>query len=137
MENRLQYFKKKVEEYIKFNIIGTINFIVSQCLYITLFTVFKINFITSYTITSILSITASYFINSKLTFETDSYSMKKFLLTTLVYVFEYFLNLTIIILLVITFNVNELIAPIVAPVFSTLPMFLLMRAIIKNTDKVL
>lgn len=135
MKNRLQLFKKKLEEYITFNIVGTINFILSQILYITLFTLFKINFIIAYTITSVLSITASYFINSKLTFKTNSYSIKKLFLTTLVYVFEYILNLAIILLLVLTFNMNKIIAPIIAPIFSTLPTFLLMRAVIKKTDR--
>lgn len=132
MINRFQFFKKKLEEYIKFNIIGTINFIVSQILYITLFTVFKLDFIISYTIISVLSIIVSYFINSKLTFETNSYSVKKLFLTTLVYVFEYILNLTIIILLVLTFNINEILAPIIAPIFSTLPTFLLIKTVIKR-----
>lgn len=132
MKNRLNFLKEKFKEYIKFNIIGISNFLVSQAFYITLFTVFKINYIISYTITSVISITASYFLNSKFTFKSNNYSNKKFSLSVLVYIFEYILNLGIIILFVIIFKVNEIIASIIAPVFSTLPVFFLMRAVIKN-----
>ena len=50
------------------------------------------------TITSILSIIASYFLNSKFTFKNENYSAKKFSLSVLVYIFEYILNMGIIIL---------------------------------------
>ncbi len=132
MKNRLKFLKGKIKEYIKFNIIGISNFLVSQAFYITLFTVFKINYIISYTITSVISITASYFLNSKFTFKNNNYSTKKFSLSVLVYIFEYILNLGIIILFVKIFKVSEIVAPIIAPVFSTPPVFFLMRAVIKN-----
>lgn len=132
MKNRLKFLKGKIKEYIKFNIIGISNFLVSQAFYITLFTVFKINYIISYTITSVISITASYFLNSKFTFKNNNYSTKKFSLSVLVYIFEYILNLGIIILFVKIFKVSEIVAPIIAPIFSTPPVFFLMRAVIKN-----
>ena len=69
MIDKLNFFKGKIKEYIKFNIIGTSNFIVSQIFYITLFLVFNLNYIIAYTITSILSVIASYFLNSKFTFK--------------------------------------------------------------------
>lgn len=134
MKNQLKFLREKIKEYIKFNIIGISNFLVSQVFYITLFTVFKINYIISYTITSIFSITASYFLNSKFTFKNNNYSTKKFSLSVLVYIFEYILNLGIIILFVRIFKVSEIIAPIIAPVFSTPPVFFLMRAVIKNKN---
>lgn len=134
MKNRLKFLREKIKEYIKFNIIGISNFLVSQAFYITLFTVFKINYIISYTITSIFSITASYFLNSKFTFKNNNYSTKKFSLSVLVYIFEYILNMGIIIFLVKTFNINEIIAPLIAPVFSTPPVFFLMRLVIKNKN---
>ena len=40
MVDKLKFLKGKVKEYIKFNIIGTSNFIVSQIFYITLFLIF-------------------------------------------------------------------------------------------------
>ena len=92
MIDKLKFLKGKVKEYIKFNIIGTSNFIVSQIFYITLFMVFKFNYIVAYTITSILSICAAYFLNSKFTFKNENYSAKKFSLSVLVYIFEYILN---------------------------------------------
>ena len=127
MIDKLKFLKGKVKEYIKFNIIGTSNFIVSQIFYITLFMVFKFNYIVAYTITSILSIIASYFLNSKFTFKNENYSAKKFSLSVLV-------NMGIIIFLVKTFNINEIIAPLIAPVFSTPPVFFLMRLVIKNKN---
>ncbi len=112
--------------------IGISNFTISQVFYITLFKIFKLNYIIAYTITSILSILASYFLNSKFTFKSDNYSTKKFSLSVLVYIFEYILNMGIIIFLVNILGINEIISPLIAPVFSTLPVFFLMRAIIKN-----
>ena len=41
MIDKLNFFKGKIKEYIKFNIIGISNFVVSQIFYITLFLVFK------------------------------------------------------------------------------------------------
>ena len=134
MVDKLKFLKGKIKEYIKFNIIGTSNFLVSQVFYIILFMVFKLNYILAYTITSILSIIASYFLNSKFTFKSESYSTKKFFLSVLVYIFEYILNMGIIIFLVKTFNINEIIAPLIAPVFSTPPVFFLMRLVIKNKN---
>ena len=134
MVDKLKFLKGKIKEYIKFNIIGTSNFLVSQVFYIILFIVFKLNYILAYTITSILSIIASYFLNSKFTFKSESYSTKKFSLSVLVYIFEYILNMGIIIFLVKTFNINEIIAPLIAPVFSTPPVFFLMRLVIKNKN---
>ena len=130
MVDKLKFLKGKVKEYIKFNIIGISNFIVSQIFYITLFMVFKFNYIVAYTITSILSICAAYFLNSKFTFKSENYSAKKFSLS----IFEYILNMGIIIFLVKTFNINEIIAPLIAPVFSTPPVFFLMRLVIKNKN---
>ena len=60
MINKLKFLEGKVKEYIKFNIIGISNFTISQVFYITLFKIFKLNYIIAYTITSILSILASY-----------------------------------------------------------------------------
>ena len=132
MIHKLKSLKEKIKEYIKFNIIGISNFIVSQIFYTILFLVFDLNYILAYTIISIISITASYFLNSKFTFKSENYSTKKFLLSILVYVFEYVLNMGIIIFLVRTFYINEIIAPLIAPVFSTPPVFFLMRLVIKN-----
>ena len=132
MIDKLNFFKGKIKEYVKFNIIGISNFVVSQIFYITLFLVFKLHYITAYTITSVLSVIASYFFNSKYTFKNDNYSTKKLYLSVLVYVFEYIFNITIIILLVMMFDINKIIAPLIAPIFSTPPVFFLMRLVIKN-----
>ena len=40
MVDKLKFLKGKIKEYIKFNIIGTSNFLVSQVFYIILFMVF-------------------------------------------------------------------------------------------------
>lgn len=133
--NKLKLYKSKIIEYIKFNLIGTANFAVAQIFYLTLYFIFKINYIVAYTITSILSITASYYLNSKFTFKEQKYSLKKYLLSFLVYVFEYAINLGIILAFVNMFGLSKAIAPIIAPVFSTIPVFFLMRLVIKHTDK--
>ena len=134
MIDKLKFLKGKIKEYIKFNIIGISNFIVSQIFYTILFVIFNLNYIIAYTIISIISITASYFLNSKFTFKSENYSTKKFFLSILVYVFEYILNMGIIIFLVKSFSINEIIAPLIAPVFSTPPVFFLMRFVIKNKN---
>lgn len=132
---KLKLYKDKIIEYIKFNIIGTANFVVAQLFYLTLYLFFKINYLVAYTITSIISITASYYLNSKFTFKEQAYSLKKYLLSFLVYIFEYALNLCIILLLVNMFGLSKAIAPIIAPVFSTIPIFFLMRLVIKHTEE--
>ena len=132
---RFSKIKEKIKEYIKFNIIGTINFVVSQGLYLILYLYFHINYIVAYTITSVISITASYFFNSKYTFKENQYTLKKYILSILVYLFEYALNLGFILLLVNKFSINKAIAPIIAPIFSTIPVFFLMRLVIKNKHK--
>ena len=133
--DKLKLYKDKIIEYIKFNLIGTANFVVSQIFYLALYLVFKINYLVAYTTTSIISITASYYLNSKFTFKDQKYSLKKYLLSFLVYVFEYALNLGIILALVNLLDLSEAIAPIIAPVFSTIPVFFLMRLVIKHTEE--
>lgn len=135
MSEKIINVKGKVKEFIKFNIIGISNFVVSQLLYLTLYLGFKLHYIIAYTITSVISITASYILNSKLTFNENNYSFKKFSLSVLIYIFEYLLNMAIIIGLVNLFNISEIIAPIIAPVFSTPPVFFMMRHVIKKNSK--
>lgn len=135
MSKKFVFSKGRVREYVKFNIIGIINFIVSQIFYISLHLIFRMNYIIAYTITSILSIIASYILNSKFTFKQDDYSTTKFSLSILVYIFEYIFNMVLIIFFVNVFNINEIISPIIAPVFSTIPVFFLMRAIINKKPK--
>ena len=121
-------------EYIKFNIVVTANFIVSQIFYLTLYMIFKVNYIIAYTITSIISISASYYLNSKFTFKEEKYSLKKYVLSFLVYLLEYALNLGIILVLVNMFKFSKAIAPIIAPIFSTIPVFFLMKLVIKPSQ---
>ncbi|WMT82102.1 hypothetical protein TEMA_24600 [Terrisporobacter mayombei] len=128
-------YKDKIMEYIKFNIIGTANFVVAQIFYLTLYLVFKIDYLIAYTITSVISISASYYLNSRFTFKEQEYSLKKYLLSFLVYIFEYALNLGVILSFVNIFGLSKAIAPIIAPIFSTIPVFFLMRLVIKHTDE--
>jgi putative flippase GtrA len=131
---KFKLINSKIHEYIKFNIVGISNFWVSQIFYLTLYLGFKINYIIAYTITSALSITASYFLNSKITFKNQNFSLKKFLLTFIVYLFEYVLNMFVIIFLVKYLHMSKALAPILAPVVSTPPVFFLMRSIIKSKN---
>jgi len=131
MLKKFDFIKGKVREYIKFNIVGMSNFAVSQLIYLTLYLLFKINYIVSYTITTVFSVCVSYFFNSKFTFKQEKYSLSKFLLTILIYICEYLINMTAILFLVNIIGLNKIIAPIIAPVFSTIPVFFLMRFIIK------
>ena len=135
ISEKFKLYKDKIIEYIKFNIIGTANFVVVQIFYLTLYLVFKIDYLVAYTITSIISISASYYLNSRFTFKEQKYSLKKYLLSFLVYIFEYALNLGVILAFVNIFGLSKIIAPIIAPVFSTIPVFFLMRLVIKHTNK--
>ena len=127
MFSKFKKHKSKIIEYIKFNIIGISNFLISQIIYISLFLCLKLNYLIAYTITSVISIIASYFLNSKFTFKENNYSTKKFSLSILIYVFEYILNMGVIILFVQVFNISKILAPIIAPLFSTPPVFFMMR----------
>jgi len=131
MLKKFDFIKGKVREYIKFNIVGMSNFAVSQLIYLTLYLLFKINYIVSYTITTVFSVCVSYFFNSKFTFKQEKYSLSKFLLNILIYICEYLINMTAILFLVNIIGLNKIIAPIIAPVFSTIPVFFLMRFVIK------
>ena len=131
MLKKFDFIKGKVREYIKFNIVGMSNFAVSQLIYLTLYLLFKINYIVSYTITTVFSVCVSYFFNSKFTFKQEKYSLSKFLLTILIYICEYLINMTAILFLVNIIGLNKIIAPTIAPVFSTIPVFFLMRFVIK------
>ncbi len=44
MVGKLKFLKEKIKEYIKFNIIGISNFLVSQVFYITFFMIFSLYF---------------------------------------------------------------------------------------------
>lgn len=135
MSSNNKNFKQKIVEYLKFNAIGICNFLISQMFYLTLYLGFKINYLIAYTITSAVSVSASYYFNSKYTFKNTSLTLKKYLLSLVIYIFEYVLNLGIIISFVNFLNINKAIAPILAPVFSTIPVFLLMRFVIKDSSK--
>ncbi|HSQ89285.1 GtrA family protein [Romboutsia sp.] len=135
MFSKLKKHKGKIVEFIKFNIIGLSNFLISQLIYITLFLGLKLNYLIAYTITSVISVSASYFLNSKFTFKENAYSAKKFSLSILIYVFEYILNMGVIILFVQVFNISKILAPIIAPLFSTPPVFFMMRSVIKKKSQ--
>lgn len=129
---KFQNMKSKFMEYIKFNIVGISNFWISQLFYLILYLGFKINYLISYSIISVISITASYFLNSKFTFNNQKISLKKFLLTFLVYLFEYVLNMVVILIMVNIFKISKIFAPMLAPAISTLPVFFLMKFVINN-----
>ena len=124
---KFNFIKGKLLEYIKFNIVGMSNFAVSQVLYLTLYLVFKIDYIVAYSITTVFSVTLSYLLNAKYTFNQEKYSLSKYVLTILVYVCEYLINISIIKFLVGFMKISAIIAPFIAPVFSTIPVFFLMR----------
>lgn len=129
---KFQNMKSKFMEYIKFNIVGISNFWISQLFYLILYLGFKINYLVSYSIISVISITASYFLNSKFTFNNQKISLRKFLLTFLVYLFEYVLNMVVILIMVNIFKISKVFAPMLAPAISTLPVFFLMKFVINN-----
>lgn len=134
MNNNYISFKLKLKEYLKFNIIGFSNFVISQLVYISLFSIFKINYIIAYTITSIFSVIASYFLNSKITFKQPRYCAIKLSLSIMVYILEYIINMSVIIFLVNRFNFSQIFAPIITPIVSTPIVFILMRYVIKKTN---
>jgi putative flippase GtrA len=128
--DELKNRRSKVCEYINFNIIGIANFIVSQMFYIGLHLIVKINYISAYTLTTFLSITASYFLNTKITFKQQKYSTKRFSMSILVYLFEYVFNMGIIFLLVEFLGISKIISPFIAQSLSTIPVFFMMRSVL-------
>ncbi|MEG1009706.1 MAG: GtrA family protein, partial [Clostridia bacterium] len=76
MSEKIRSIKSKIKEYLKFNIIGISNFLISQIIYVVLYLSFKLHYLWAYTITSVISISASYILNSKLTFKQDTYCIK-------------------------------------------------------------
>lgn len=135
MSDKIKNLKNKFREYIKFNIVGIINFVISQCFYISLCIIFKLNYILSYTITSVLSVIASYIFNTKYTFKEKYYCTKKFSLTVLIYILQYMINMGSIIIMVNLLGLGEIIASFFAPIISTPVVFILMRLAIKKSSK--
>ncbi|MDO7205657.1 GtrA family protein [Paraclostridium bifermentans] len=71
-------YKMKIIEYLKFNAIGITNFVISQMIYISLYLFLEIHYLVAYSITSLISVSASYFLNSKFTFKESNYTAKSF-----------------------------------------------------------
>lgn len=124
--------KKVIFEYIKYNLIGTINFTTCQVIYIILLTKFKINYVIAYTVCNIISICISYLLNTKITFKEEKYSVKRFVRVYVSHLFEYILNLAIVTILIEICSVSQIISPMIAPIITTPIIFILVKKSIKK-----
>lgn len=130
---KIAFFNKNIlDEYIKYNILGSINFLICHIIYISLCHYFNINYKLAYTICNVISSLLSYIFNLKITFKQKNFSIKDFLKVYLSHIIEYFLNIMIVTFLVEIFKISELIAPIIAPALTTPLTFILVRLSLKK-----
>lgn len=124
--------KKILAEYLKYNIVGSINFIVCQIIYVILLFKFKINYIIAYTICNFISACFSYTVNSKITFGESKYSFKNFIKVYCSHLFEYFLNISIVAILVEMLHISKVLSPMITPIVTTPLIFILVKKSIKK-----
>lgn len=125
--------KNTLNEYIKYNILGSVNFVICHIIYISLCNYFNINYKLSYTICNIISSLLSYIFNLKITFKQKNFSIKDFLKVYFSHIIEYCFNIMIVTLLIEIFKFSKLIAPIIAPTLTTPLAFILVKLSLKKT----
>lgn len=130
---KLPLLKKELfYEYIKYNLLGTINFIICHAIYICLCNYFNINYRLSYTICNIISAFLSYILNLKITFNQSNFKIKDFMKVYASHLLEYVCNILLITIFVEFFKISELVAPLIAPIITTPLAFNLVRKSIKK-----
>ena len=131
--SKITFLKKEfVYEYIKYNILGTINFVICHIIYMYLCNNFKIDYKISYTMCNVLSALLSYTLNLKITFNQNTFKFTDFVKVYLSHILEYIFNLFLITIFVEVFKVSELISPLIAPIVTTPLTFILVRRSIKK-----
>lgn len=136
--NKVKVIKKKflnknsIVEYIKYNIVGTSNFVVCQLIYMFLILKFNMNYILAYTICNFISSIISYIFNLKITFKENRYSLMDFFKVYMSHIVEYFLNIGIMFFLINFMSISKLIAPMISPILTTPIIFILVRKSIKK-----
>lgn len=121
-----------LKEYIKYNLLGSINFIICHIIYICLCNHLNINYKLSYTICNFISALLSYIFNLKITFKQKSFLIKDFIKVYMSHIIEFLCNISLVTILVEFLKLSELIAPIIAPVTTTPLAFYLVRVSLKK-----
>ncbi len=115
-------------EFMRFLLVGTINTVTGYAVYLSL--VFFIPYLFAYTISYVVGICVSYYLNTRFVFKTH-FSLKKFLKFPLVYLFQYIFGICVVYLVVQKLGWHKALAPILAVILSVPFTFLLSRLIIK------
>lgn len=130
---KLYLFKKDYfYEYIKYSLLGSINFIICHIIYIFFCNYLNINYKLSYTICNFISAFLSYVFNLRITFNQKSFKIKDLVKVYLSHLIEYICNILLITVLVELLKISELIAPLITPVITTPLAFILVRKSIKK-----
>lgn len=117
------------KEFLKFLISGVINTLVTYGLYLAFLIIMEYK--AAYTLSYVLGILLSYFLNTFFVFK-EKVSLLKFIKFPVVYLAQYLMNLVILLLLVEYINLSAEIVPIIA-IFITLPItYFLSKIIIKG-----
>lgn len=120
------------KEYIKYNLLGSINFIICHIIYICLCNYLNINYKLSYIICNFISSLLSYIFNLKITFNQKSFLIKDFIKVYVSHIIEFLCNISLVTILVEFLKLSELIAPIIVPVITTPLAFYLVRVSLKK-----
>jgi len=112
---------------IRFVGVGGLNTFITYILYLVLILV--VNYKIAYTISYIIGIFLSYWLNLKIVFQTKS-TKKKIFLFPLVYLFQYIFGLLLMYGLVEILGFNQFFAPIIVAICSIPITFILSRFIL-------
>jgi len=119
--------KRSHTEFIKFIAVGVFNTMLGYLLYLLFVTFFSYQ--VAYSISYIIGIVISYYLNSKFVFRSPL-SWKKFLQFPLVYLVQYCCGLLLLYLIINTFGVDKRIAGLLATILTVPITFLFMRLIL-------
>lgn len=117
------------KEFLFFLIIGIANTVITYSLYLILLNFLSYFF--AYTISYIVGIFCSYFLNSKFVFKAKI-SLKKVLKYPIVYIVQYLIGLLLVFLLVDLFHLKKELAPSIVIILTIPITYLLSKFILKS-----
>ncbi|SDH58680.1 Putative flippase GtrA (transmembrane translocase of bactoprenol-linked glucose) [Aneurinibacillus thermoaerophilus] len=117
------------KEFFRFLIVGGLNTGITYGIYLVLLLGFP--YVLAYSGSYIIGVFISYYLNSKIVFQTN-FSIKKMLQFPLVYVVQYVIN-TMFLYFLVQMNISEKLAPILVVILSIPITFILSKYILKKS----
>lgn len=117
-------------EIFRFVLVGGLNTLNYYILYLLLFHILSINYLTAHITAFLISMIGSFFLNAYFTYRTRP-SLKKFLKFPLTYVVNISVSTVSIYILVELLGLNEIISPLIATVIAIPFTFVISKKILK------